>query len=282
MKVKSTNIVLFVAIICLCQCKKDKEVPYPSESIVKDNAQAAVYFHTVFREAENAWALIDSVHYEEGVYKDPANTITMYKELKYTESTKTVVIDYNAWKTNNLLLIGRIIIDFGKDSYRRNAMPATVKLSDFSINGQDVVGESTITFTGNSEKDLYAYSLIDGTAIRERGVSMPVLISGTISKGQYERIEGRETFSQEDDVWAYQGVMKGQLHNDPNLNYTNTVLATSMYTVNGESRNGKIHYCMDCKTARQGMSQIKISGRSDITFAYDCSGYDFLTVTHVD
>ena len=273
---------MFAAIIFMCQCKKEKEVPYPNEDIVKVNAKAALFFHTVFREAENAWALIDSVQYAEDVYKDPANLTTKYKELKYSESANTVTIEYNAWETNNLLLIGRIVINFKKDSYRRSQMLATVILNNFSINGQDVVGESTITFTGNSEKDLYTYTLLEGAAIREEGTSKPEQISCSISKGQYERIEGRKTFSQKDDLWSYQGVMKGKLRNDPNLNYTNTVLATSTYLINDENYNGIIYYSMNCTTAQKGISQIKIPGRSDIAIYYACSGYKFLTVTHVD
>ena len=245
-----------------------------------DNAQGALYFHTVFREAVNVWAFIDSVDYVEGLYKDDANTLTAYKELNYIESTNTVIVEYNAWVTNYLFLMGRMTVKLNKDSYRKNGTSATVLLTGFSINGQDVVGESSIKFTGSGEKDQYSFTLLDGAAIRECGNSMPVLISSTISNGQYELIEGKETFSQDDDVWVYSGIMKGQLRNDPNLKYTNTVSTT--YTVNGENRDGKVHYHMDCTTARKGISQIKILGRSEIVFGYDCSECYFLSVTHVD
>jgi len=281
LKVKIKDIIIFAAIIFLCQCKKETRGPYPNDRIVEDNAQAALYFHTVFREAENAWAFIDSVDYAEDVYKDPASTLTIYKELTYDESTKTVTIKYNGWRTNHLFLMGNIAVAFSKDSYRKNGMSAIVYLSDFSINGQNVVGEPSIRYTGNNEKVQYTYTL-NNAAIHELGNSKPVLITGSISNGQYERTEGNETLTQDDDVWVYSGEMKGQLHNDPNLNYTNTVSATATYTVNGESLNGKVQYVIDCKTALQGMSLIKIKGRSDITFIYNCSECYLISVTHVD
>jgi len=278
LKGQNKNIIIFAAVIFLCQCEKVTKVPYANDRIVEDNAQAALYFHTVFREAENAWAFIDSVDYAEGVYKDPASTLTVYKELTYNDTTNTVSIEYHDWQTNHLLLMGNMDVVF-KDSYRKNGVVANIYLSGFSINGQNVVGEPSIKYTGSNTKVQYTYTL-NNAAIYEEGNSKQVLISGTISNGQYERIEGNETWTQDDDVWAYSGEMKGQLRNDPNLKYTNTVLST--YMVNGESINGKINYNMDCTTARQGISQIKIPGRSDIIFFYGCSECYLISVSHID
>jgi len=280
LSVQIRNIILFAAIIFLCQCKS--EASYSNEDIVRDNAQAALYFHAIFREAENVWAYIDSMDYEEVIYKDPASTSVMYKELKCTEdeNKNTVIVEYEEWKTNHLSLAGRIRVVFSNDSsYRKNGMVANVYLEGFSINGQDVVGESTIKFTGNSERDLYTFSLLNGAAIYMKENSKTALISCAINNGQYERIEGRETFSQDDDLWVYTGSMTGQLRNDPGLKYSNTVSAT--YTEGGVSKDGKVYFDMICTTAQKGRALIKIQGRSDILIDYYCSVCDFQTVTHV-
>ena len=285
MSVKNKNIILFAAIIFLCECKEKSDEPYPNEYIVTDNAQGAMYFHAIFREAEYVWAYIDSMDYAEGVYRLPESPSTDYRELICTEdkekNTNTVIVEYHDWKTNHLSLAGKIKVIFSNDSsYRKNGKVANVYLEDFSINGQDVVGESTIKFTGNSEKDLYAYTLSNGSAIYQLGNSKSVLISGGVNNGQYERVEGMETFSQDDDVWAFQGVMTGQLRNDPNLKYTNTVSATVM--IDGAREDGRVFYNMSCKIAQKGFSQIKIPKRPEIDFEYECSRCRFTSVTHID
>ena len=278
---KTGNIILLAAVLVLCQCKKDSEEPYPNENIVMDNAQAALYFHTVFREAEYAWAFIDSKGYKEGTYTDDANRVAGSKELIYNENTKIVTIKYHIWETNHLTLAGSMDVKFGVSSYRDDGQIANVYLTDLSINWQTVVGESAIKYRKgeNSANDYYMYTLLEGAAIHEEGGSMPVLISSTITNGQYERIEGCETLMQGDDLWAFSGVMTGLLHNDPNLKYTNTVIPN--YTLNGESKNGRIYYTMNCKLAKQGFSQITIAKRPDIFFEYDCSKYNFVSVTQV-
>ena len=282
LKVKS--IILYAAIVFLCQCKKESGTPYSNENIVRDNAQGALYFHAIFRETESVWAYIDSMDYAGGVYKDPADASTMYRELKCNKGEKldTVFVAYNGWKTGNLSLAGKMKVVFSNDSsYRKTGMVANIYLlDDFSINGQSVAGESSIKFTGNSEKDLYTFTLLNGSTIYELGRSKPALISGTISNGQYERVEGRETFEPDDDVWTFYGVMTGQLHNDPGLKYTYTVSAT--YTEDGASKNGKVFYNSICTTAQKGRSIIKIQGRPEILFEYLCSDYFFVSVTHVD
>ena len=283
MDVKIKNIILFAAIIVLCQCKDESKAPYPNESVVTDNAEAAVYFHAIFCETEYVWAFIDSMDYTESIYKDPPNVSTGYRELKCTkeETTNTVIVEYHRWERGNLSLAGNIRIIFSNDSsYRKYGMVANVYLDDFSINGQDIVGEASIKYTGNNEKDLFTFTLLNGSNIYELGKSKPVLISGTISNGQYERVEGSDTFFQNDDLWAYYGVMSGLLRNDPSLKYTNTVSAT--FTEEGENKDGRVYFNTNCTTAEKGRSLIKIPGRSDIIFYYGCSECYLVTVTHVD
>ena len=281
---KIRNIILSViAIISLCECTKEKsEDSYTNMHIVTDNERASLFFHTVFREAENAWATIHREDYKSGTYSDPASTSTGYKKLTYNEDTKTVTIDYNAWLSDNLLLVGTISVKFDINSYRIDKQTASTYLTAFSINAHNIVGESKIQYrkVESSDNDHYTYTLLDG-AIHEEGSSKPILISGAVTNGQYERKEGSETFLQDDDVWAYSGAMTGTLRNDPNLKYTNTVL-TTYATVSGEEENGTVHYAFSCTTALSGVSQIKASGRPDIIFGYYCSGIDFLSVTRVD
>ena len=278
--------VVFAAILFLCQCKKDEEKPYPNENIVTDNAQASLYFHTVFREVVNAWHYIDQNKYEEGQYVDAGTSYPKYKGLTYNKSINptTVTIEYNSWETNSLMLSGTITVRFDVHSYHSDGKVATVSLTDFSINQQYVVGGSTVKFNKKlEEKDSYTYTLLEGAAIHEKGYSMPVLISAAIANGQYERIEGSETLNQNDDVWLYSGVMTGMLHNDPDLKYTNTVNPTSTYRLeDGSERNGRVLYSMNCKFAEKGLSQITFSKRPAIGFIYSCLGYSFFSVTLVD
>ena len=278
---KLKNIIILAAFVFLCQCKKNPEEPYSNLDIVRDNAQAGLYFHAVFREAENAWAFINSIGYKEGTYPDAANQPSIYKEMAYNDSTDIVTIEYRAWPTNHLLLSGCIKLRFDTCSYRIDGKLANVYLSDFSINGQSVVGESSIRYrkVANNTNDNYTFILLDGTAIHKQGRSMPVLISSTMANGQYERIKGNETFSQDDDIWAFSGVMTGMLHNDPNLKYTNTVIPT--VTINGENEDIRIYYSMNCKFAQKGFSHITFPKRPDINFLYNCSEYIFDSVTRV-
>ena len=270
---------MVVVLVALSQCKKEPEKPYSNDNIMLDNAQAALYFHAIFCEAEHAWAFVAEKEYEPGTYSDPANKPTVTKIYTYNASTNDVTINYNAWVANNLLLAGTLRVNFPIDSYRSDGKVAKVFLTNFSINGQDIKGEPSFKYK-KSEKDQYIYDFIDG-AIHELGVSMPVLISGRIDSGQYERIEGGETLSQDDDVWAYSGTMTGMLHDDPKLTYTNKVL-TTFVDENGE--NGIIHFTMNssCKTAKKGVAQITIPGRRpDIIYGYFCSRVDFITVEHI-
>jgi len=281
--VKTSNAFFLAVIIFLCQCHKDSEQPKSNETIVLDNAQAALYFHTIFRESEYAWALMDSLGYRGGSHREPANPMMGSKLLIFNLSEKTLNVDvqYDAWLTHHLRLTGTISLTIDTCSYRTDAKEAKVKLSDFSINGQAIVGESSIKYrkVANNTNDHYTFTLFDGTVIYEAGVSMPVLITSTISNGQYERIKGSETWKHDDDVWAFSGVMTGMLHDDPNLKFTNTVTQTQL--INGESADTRVYYSMDCKFGSNGLSQIKIAKRPDIYFGYGCTELYFETVTQI-
>ena len=277
MKIQSV-ILLAVVFLVFSRCNKKSEEPYSNVDIVMDNAQAALYFHTVFCEAESAWAFADINEYEEKT--DTEGTDLNFKKLTYSHVSETkdsVVIEYQDWElTNHLSLTGKIIVTFDTISYRIDSKTASVLLSDFSINRQTVVGEATIRYRKTSAKPngQYVYNLLNGAHIREAGTSA-MLISCVISNGEYERIEGNDTL---DDVWAFSGVMSGTLHDDPNLKYTNTVSAT--LSIDGKNIDVRTHYTMNCITAYQGLAQIKIAKRPDIFYIYNCSKLEFESTTH--
>ena len=277
---------MLAAVAILCQCKEKPQEPYANERIAIDNAKAAMYFHVVFQEAENAWAFIDGEDYNAGDYPAPGNTQTSYKDLKCSveDNAVTVTIVYNGWKTtNDNLLFGNIRVVFLEHSYRRpEELLANVHLDDFSINGQDVTGQATIRYrhVEDSENDHYAFTLSAGAAIHEVGHRTPQIMTCAVNNGQYERVEGNETFSMDDDVWAFHGTMTGRLRNDPSLNYTNIVTAT-VTTTDGNSIDGRLHFNMLCEIAQRGFSQIKIPERPDIFVAYHCKLSELDSVTHI-
>lgn len=274
MKIKYIVIFAFV-IFSLNQCNKNEAVTsYSNESIVIDQAQAAMYFQIVFREAEHAWALMDSIDYVEDSQIDPASTSTMFKKLTYNDSANIVTIEYQSWETNNYHLSGIIDVRFDKDVYRKEGEVANVYLEGFSINGQKMVGESSLKYRIEKDNvnDVYTYILLNGSAIHEEGASMPQLISGSIANARYERIEGGATFEPDDDVWTFSGTMTGMLRETPSLRYTNKVL----------TRDGPVQYAMNCKVARQGVSEIEIKGRPNVVYYYFCSEVFYFSSTDVN
>ena len=286
MKIKSI-ILSVIAIFSLCECSKDKsEEPYSNQDIVEVNAKAALYFHTVFREVENAWAFIDSAKYKSGTYPDHSNPSPAVKNLTYVSTdtgTGTLTIEYNAWKSGEFLLIGTISVKFAVNSYQRDNNQASVFLTDFSIDAHSIVGEPTIQYkkVSNNDNDHYTYKLTDG-AVYEKNRSMSIMISGAITNGQYVRTEGDSTILlQDDDVWAYSGTMTGILFNDPNLKYTNTI-QTNNVIINEVGYESPVVFTMDCNTAKQGASNIVITGRPDILYGYKCSDHDFISVTKIE
>ena len=284
MKIRNI-IILFLTFVSLSHCKKnDTEEPYSNEEIIRDNAKAAVYYHVVFREVENAWAFIHDKKYQSGTYVEEI-TPTIFKKITYDKenTNKELIVEYNAWQSNDLLLGGELRLRIEAGAYRENGMIAIVYLTDFAINGQLISGEPSLKYiTREDGNDQYTYTVGRG-AIYEEGNSKTTLISCNISGGQYVRVEGDETLSQKDDVWTYTGTMKGILHEDPNLEYTNTVL-TRYTTDNGESNDGTIYFNPSCPFAQQGVSQIKLTKRpdSEIVYGYDCSEIYYVSVKNID
>ena len=278
LRTKIVVILVVGVIFAFCQCKSDKVEEYSYESIALDNVQAALYFHTIFREVEYAWAFVDDAEYEK--FEQPEKWTTadknVYKELTYDGEKATIT--YYAWVTaDNLLLVGTIIVDIAEYSYRSTGKIASVLLQNFSIQGQDISGgNSKIQLkcqnVESNENDIYSFSNITNVAIHEEGYNKPVLISASISNGQYERIAGSDTFKPDDDVWAYWGTMTGTIHEDPKLKYTNIV-----------AKDNAINYNIaNCEYGAQGEAKITIQGRSDIVCKYNCTGVEIEVVQLVN
>jgi hypothetical protein len=257
------RVIFILAFSCfaLSQCADNEgDKHYSNQEIVIDIAQTALYYHTIFREAENAWALVDSKDYES--FTEEEENATGNKQYVYDESEKSVTITYNSWTTNNLLFSGDIEVKFDSLSYRIQTKAADVFLTDFYINNQNVKGDFRMLYTSgeNDENDKYTYTLFNGAAINEagRGRRTAVLTTAAISGAQYERIEGGETHTQDDDIWEYKsGNMTGMLRGDSKYRYTNKIVEP-------------VYYVMNCLTAGAGISQIEITGRPVIFYGYYC------------
>ena len=254
--------------------------------IVLDNAQAAMYFHTIFCEAENAWALVNSEEYVSFGPVDLRQTnATSYKKITYDEDENTVIIEYQSWTSfNNLNLEGTIIVEFDTSSYRKPRETARIFLEDFFVEGQNVAGRASLQYKNVEEgdNDQYTYNVFEGTTIFEKDGN-PVLLTALINGGNYERITGGETLSHDDDVWKYWGTMTGMLREKPNMRYTNTVVQT--IDIDDVKYDSAIYYELGCKTARHEFdypvySEIKIPGRDDIRYVYLCSQVLFFYETH--
>ena len=111
MKTRNVIILSIGIVFALSQCKDDDEVEYSNSEIVIDNVLATLYFHTVFYEAEYAWAIVDSfLNYsssEDYIERHKINN-NAFKMLTYVDTAKIHVatIEYNEWETNNLILNG--------------------------------------------------------------------------------------------------------------------------------------------------------------------------------
>ena len=279
-------------LIAFCRCDSSEET-FSNVSIVYDNAQAVMYFHTVFQETENTWAFVHGKVYEELVETfergQTHKKITVTYDIDEEEiETNTATVEYNEWETNGLKLTGAIRIVVDKNSYRRQNQAARVSLFDFFINGHSVTGIFTVIYRNaerdeedeeaEDENDLYFFNVLDGANIREGRANSSALISATIRNGSYERLAGGETFSPDDDVWRYWGNMTGTLRDNANMRYTNTVVST--VTVDGETIDVALRFAPDCRTARQGLSVITIAGRDDIMYVYGCDEIYYETETH--
>jgi hypothetical protein len=264
-----------VSVLLLYGCKHDNGAySYTVGDIVQYNAQAAIYFHTIFREAENAWAFIHEKKYDTQVYTE--ETGASYKKIYCgeTEGSQCIInIEYNSWLSGTFHLMGKITVTLpDKNVYRQEGKTAGVKLSDdFSIAQQRVTGSSSMTFVKNAEdaNDHYDYKLTSASIYdmddRQR------LITAGISNGKYVRMGGNQTLSPGDDIWALTATMTGQLFDDANMKYTNTVVDS------GEP----VYFLMNCPKAIGGVSDVIIPDRPYIRYTYgpDCdSDIEMLTV----
>ena len=286
---KTRNLIISVVLFfVLNQCKEDDLVGYTNLDIVVDNSQAALYFHTIFREAENAWAIVHSKGYED--FTEVFEQQHTYKKMTYDEEENEVTIEYHEWLSHNLNLGGTIHLNLSnKDSFRKQREFIGVLLSDFSIEGQIITGSASLQYNTPAREDddeeeeedyeepndRYIFNLSDGI-IREQGVRMPTLITAAITGGNYERTAGSETLSPDDDEWRYDGTMTGMLREMPGMNYRNVVVPAIV--IDGQNVEAAIYYDMICKTALRGYSVITVQGRV-IEFVYLCDAIEFYNET---
>ncbi len=283
MKFKNIVLLVFVA-LSLCCCKKET-TDDPVYDIVTDNAAATLYFHYIFSEAEDAWAQVNSKEYSTTPisYHDGSASKTI--TFSETEGNKPVItIDYNAY---NILTEGTAVVSGSmtisitdKNVYRKANQIARVTLSNLSINQQRITGSCSFTYkpVEGDTNDHYDYTLT-GAAIYNQENNLK-LITADITNGKYTRIDGGETISPTDDTWTYVSTMKGILRENPDLNYTNTILG--MYTgVNGEVIDGMVYFSMNCKTAENGVSSVAISGQPEILYQFHCDQWNVRTESEI-
>ena len=291
------RIFLIVAVAGIfCRCGDDTDGPYSNYQIVIDNAMAVSYFHTVFVETENIWAIVHENAYHEGmvVFDQTQGYKEINIEYSEEEDANTVTVEYLDWKSNNHLLRGTIIVTFDANSYRRHQESARVTMSNFFIEGQIIAGVGTLQYRNanrdeseedeesevEEENDTYFFNLLDGASIREQGRrgSSSVLITATIRNGNYERVFKGEALSPEDDVWKYWGSMTGILRERPTMRYTNTVV--SSMSIDGQVHDVALYFLPGCNIAASGISTITIQGLDEIRYLNICEEVYYETLTH--
>ena len=274
--------IIVVAFAALNQCQKESTKPYTNLDIAFDNERAAFYLHTLFSEAENAWAFVDANEYKSfGPIEIAPSDARSYKKVIFNENTDTVTVEYRAWLSpSNLVLDGTLTVGVDTLSYRSSGKIARVETVGFAVGGQNVNYRATLQYKNVEEdaNDQYTYNLLDGTAIYEKRNNAPLLITTVIRNGNYERTEGGDTFSHDDDVWKYWGVMTGMLREKPDMKYTNTVTPTIVE--DGVTYDAAMYYEPGCITARQGLSLIEIKGRDNVLYMCMCSQIDFRSDKH--
>ncbi len=284
MKVKS--VLLAVAfLIMLLGCKKDSEESYSTEDMVFENTQATLYYHAIFREAENAWAQIDDLGY-------PTNEIVQtsgssYKKMIYSanETTYVISIEYNNWTSGAVRLSGSMKVtlpDVGM--YHVKDKQARVELTSFAVNDQRVAGTITMTYTTDpaagteAQLNTYAYTVSNGI-IYNLEEARQQDISVAITDGVYTQVEGASTKTDaSDDVWTFTGTAKGQLYGNSELTYTNAV-------VKSETLNGTLYLNASCNKALQGVCTLTVNGYPNIAYSYGnscASAIEILTIEDLD
>ena len=286
MKIKIA-ILLTATVLLLCYCKKDDEkTSYIVDDVILSNAQAAVYFHVIFREAENAWAIID----EKGYLSEPVvfeSGTTGKKIISFEESGELLLtIEYHTWTAGKVQLMGTMTVILPHKFYpARENKPASIQLSDFSINGQRVIGFASFTYIPGVEgsNDIYNYKLADAAVYDKESPNLK-LITADIKNGRYERIEDGDTpINQSDDIWKFTATTTGMLYDDPKMKYTNTILQNNKYILGGDEVSGDVNFSVDCVTAAKGLAEIKIPGWSSdlMLYAYACSDLIYHVQTDV-
>ncbi|MDR0715088.1 MAG: hypothetical protein LBF89_12675 [Bacteroidales bacterium] len=221
---KGFRIIVFfavVAVVLLDGCRKGSDEVYEPRVLVTDVTQAYLYYYMVFREAENAWALVHENGYVSG---QTAAENGRSVDYRLSEGSKGIIsVEFDRWQQHTATLSGTMTVDLPveRDSYRQNGR-VTVSLSGFSINGQQVTGFSTITYSGSDEIDQYNYSLTEASVYSKDGEQ--ILITSSLSGGRFQRVAGSATIAvAEDDSWIFNGTMSGILRNRSDLRYSNTV-----------------------------------------------------------
>jgi hypothetical protein len=233
--------IVFSACALLFQaCHKDQN-SYDVRLAVTDVTQAHLYYYMIFREAENAWALVHKDGYQFGKEITENHRIIQLDSLK---KKSYIDVTFTEWKWGTATLSGKLILNLparADSSYKRKDR-ITVSLTGFSINGQQMTGFSTISYTGTATTDTtnvvdsYSYALADGSIYSTNGKQ--ILITASVSNGVFRRIDGSATIAQpEDDIWTFNGVMTGLIRNNASQKYSNK--ADKLLTVFGWDCNNK-------------------------------------------
>lgn len=266
-----TNILWLTAVSCLlCCCKKDDtNSSYSVDEIVTANVQATLYFHIIFCEAENAWALVHNTGYSSKIFGDTVRS--SYKVVSFVEtagSTYEVHVKYNNWWVRQLGLSGEMIVKLpNKNVYRTELQTANVTLNGFSIAQQRVVGSSSIKYIGKNQEENDTYDYTFKSAKIYDVTDAIAIISADITSGRYTRVEGGSTVvnsikTPNVDSWTFNATMTGSYRE--NLSYTNKILSNVA--------GGILYFSKDCtKKAIQGISQLIVPGQPYIEYDYGLS-----------
>jgi hypothetical protein len=270
-----TGIGVFMAIMLLMQsgCRKDDNASGNPGTMVTDVAQAYMYYFFIFREAETAWALVHENGYLTGTVLDTENRTISYVFSDKGKYSIDIVLKDWTWNASSATLSGKITVDLPADSSYMKKDKATISLSDFFINQQEVKGFSTITYSQNEEIDYYGYVLASGSIYSVDGND--ILITSAITSGTFQRAQGSATIATpDDDIWTFNGTMTGKIRNAATLQYSNTV-ATQAPPV----------FDWNCsRKAQQGVCKLTV-GKQEIIYdyGYDCESIiQISTVTYND
>jgi hypothetical protein len=266
--------IIFISVICsllFVRCKKDDPAPaYSLEDMIRYNSAAALYFHVIFREAENAWALAEEAGYIEDrdIFFEENATKTDFKRITFSEnegSEYLLSIEYRNWTVSGVMLIGKITVKLPSGKFYRHSGTANITVHDFSIAKQRITGNSSISYQGSEEVNKYSYSLSNG-GIRDAENDNLVLVTAAITGGTYTQN------TENDDIWHFTGTMRGAIGNNGSINYTNVVL-TSGDLFTGSGVDPFISFSANCRKPMGGIVQFTAVGQPDTYYFYNnCDG----------